>query len=344
MTDYSSFMPNKKNKKKRSGLGFALWALGLVIILIIFLVKQDDIVSNLKTTRAFERLGMKTPEFVEKHEEKKPRQEEPAGETVITLKAQEKKSPAQSAAPQKTPQVPPVQPVQQAQDRPEESVPFAAVAGQETAQPPYQDQAQNPAPLESAAPAAQAQERQAAEAAEPAATAAPTANAGAESTGAAPAASRSEPAAEKPKPAPAPTTRNAKLYFVVIEGDGAVSRKAVTRPVAKSDSPLSANIKLLLAGPNQAERGKGCMSLIPEGTRLLSASVACGVAMLNFSEEFEYNRVGVEGYLGQLMQIVFTATEFSTVSGVQILIDGQKKEYLGSEGVWIGSPLSRSSF
>ncbi len=25
-------------------------------------------------------------------------------------------------------------------------------------------------------------------------------------------------------------------------------------------------------------------------------------------------------------------------------IDGQKKEYLGSEGVWIGSPLSRTSF
>ena len=43
------------------------------------------------------------------------------------------------------------------------------------------------------------------------------------------------------------------------------------------------------------------------------------------------------------MQIVYTATEYSTVNSVQILIDGQKKEYL-SEGVWIGSPLSRSSF
>ena len=44
------------------------------------------------------------------------------------------------------------------------------------------------------------------------------------------------------------------------------------------------------------------------------------------------------------MQIVYTATEFSTVKSVQFLIDGQKKEYLGSEGVWIGSPLSRTSF
>nr|WP_257225304.1 GerMN domain-containing protein [Treponema parvum] len=52
----------------------------------------------------------------------------------------------------------------------------------------------------------------------------------------------------------------------------------------------------------------------------------------------------MEGYLGQLMQIVYTATSFSTVDSVQFLIEGQKKDYLGSEGVWIGSPLARSSF
>ncbi|QTQ17448.1 GerMN domain-containing protein [Treponema parvum] len=68
------------------------------------------------------------------------------------------------------------------------------------------------------------------------------------------------------------------------------------------------------------------------------------MAFLNFSEEFEYNPYGVEGYLGQLMQIVYTATSFSTVDSVQFLIEGQKKDYLGSEGVWIGSPLARSSF
>ena len=86
------------------------------------------------------------------------------------------------------------------------------------------------------------------------------------------------------------------------------------------------------------------MSLIPEGTRLLGASVKNGVATLNFSEEFEFNPVGVEGYIAQLTQLVFTATEFSTVKSVQFLIEGEKKDYLGSEGQWIGSPLARSSF
>ena len=86
------------------------------------------------------------------------------------------------------------------------------------------------------------------------------------------------------------------------------------------------------------------MSLIPEGTKLLGAKVQNGIAYLDFSENFEFNSYGVEGYNGQLMQIVYTATNFSTVKSVQFLIEGKKKEYLGSEGQWIGSPLSRSAF
>ena len=62
------------------------------------------------------------------------------------------------------------------------------------------------------------------------------------------------------------------------------------------------------------------------------------------SESFSFNKYGVQGYLGQLMQIVYTATSFSTIDNVQFLIEGQKLEYLGGEGVWIGSPLSRISF
>ena len=85
--------------------------------------------------------------------------------------------------------------------------------------------------------------------------------------------------------------------------------------------------------------------MIPAGTRLLGASVKNGVATLNFSEEFELmQQYGVQGYIAQLMQIVYTATNFSTVNSVQFIVEGQRSDYLGSEGTWIGSPLSRSSF
>lgn len=149
------------------------------------------------------------------------------------------------------------------------------------------------------------------------------------------------PPPEKPKPA---AMMNAKLFFAQVDADGNVNRKSVVRQIPKSDSPLTDTIKALLAGPQSSEK---CMTLIPQGTRLLGASVRGGIAALNFSEEFEFNAIGADGYRAQLMQVVFTATEFATVESVQFLIEGKRKDYIGSgEDVWmwIGSPYTRSSF
>ena len=143
-------------------------------------------------------------------------------------------------------------------------------------------------------------------------------------------------------PAPVPDTMKVKICFVAIDSEGPVVRKQVTRTVHK-DSPMAEAFKLLLSGPSASETQTGCRSLIPSGTRLLSASVKNGIAVLNFSEEFQFNQFGAEGSLAQLMQVVYTATEFGTVKGVQILIEGQKRDYL-TEGVWIGSPLGRNAF
>ena len=133
-----------------------------------------------------------------------------------------------------------------------------------------------------------------------------------------------------------------KLYFMTINSDGSVTRKEITREMKKSPSPLADSIRALIAGPLASE--SGCRSLVSEGTRLISASVKNGVATLNFSGDFEFNQYGIEGLRGQLQQIVYTATAFPTVESVQFLVEGQRREYLGSEGVWIGTPLGRGSF
>ena len=119
----------------------------------------------------------------------------------------------------------------------------------------------------------------------------------------------------------------------------------IKRSVPKNDSPLTTAINLLLAGPdysNAAERN--LTSFIPKGTKLLGARVSNGVAYLNFSDNFEFNQEGTVGQINQLMQIVYTATNFSTVSSVQFLINGQKKQFLGEEGIRIDSPLNKNSF
>ena len=135
-----------------------------------------------------------------------------------------------------------------------------------------------------------------------------------------------------------------RLFFVQLNNDGSVSRKEVVRSIPKSNSPLTAAINSLLEGPNSDDVIQNCMTLIPSGTRLLSASIKDKVATLSFSDDFEFNSYGVDGLVNQLMQVVYTACSFSSVNSVQFIIDGQKKEYLGSEGIWIGTPLSVTSF
>jgi len=283
-------MAKKEKKTNQTGLALACWILGFLILLIVFLVKQDEIYSNLKTTRFFERIFGSTPAFIANHEVKEePKKEEE--ETIITLRTEEPvKTPVEQTAPSATVYVPKEEPKVQSKTEEKETSKSETPAQTKNEEKP-----------------------------------------------------KTENKVEQPKPV-TKTVVNQKLYFVYIGEDGVVSRKVITRVVEKNDSPLVTNINLLLKGPDSSEVNKGYKTLIPPGTRLLSAYVRDGVAFLNFNEEFEFNRIGVDGYLAQLMQIVYTATEFSTVKSVQFLIDGQKKEYLGSEGVWIGSPLSRTSF
>jgi spore germination protein GerM len=113
------------------------------------------------------------------------------------------------------------------------------------------------------------------------------------------------------------------------------------RNLPASDSPLTDVLGALLAGPDSDERRLGLISLIPEGTRIMNAMVRGNTAYISFNEDFQYNIYGIEGYAGAIRQIVWTATEFPNVQDVQILIESRRLDYLG-EGVWIGSPLSRT--
>lgn len=133
------------------------------------------------------------------------------------------------------------------------------------------------------------------------------------------------------------------LYFIKIDSDGTLVRTPVVRSLPESDSPMTDALTALIKGPTADEKKRGLESLIPVGTRLLSATVRGSTAYLSFSEEFQFNTYGVEGYAAQLRQIVWTATEFSTIQNVQILIDGRHLDYLGGDGIWIGTPLSRDT-
>jgi spore germination protein GerM len=133
------------------------------------------------------------------------------------------------------------------------------------------------------------------------------------------------------------------LYFIRVEDDGTILRSKTTRRIPVSGTPLQDTLQALIAGPGAEEERRGMISLIPPDTQILSAVIEGSTARLNFSEEFQYNTVGMEGFAAQLTQIVWTATEFPNVKNVQILIEGNRVDHLG-EGLPVWGPLDRQSF
>jgi spore germination protein GerM len=144
-----------------------------------------------------------------------------------------------------------------------------------------------------------------------------------------------------------PSTRQRTLYFVRVDSTGMVFISSVKRQVAASGSPLNESLGALLAGPSAQEKRNELISLIPEGSRVLGVRVSGGTAFINFNERFLFNSFGAEGYIAQLRQVVWTATDTSNVGdnvqNVQILIDGRTVDYLG-DNIPVKTPIDRNSF
>jgi hypothetical protein len=150
------------------------------------------------------------------------------------------------------------------------------------------------------------------------------------------------PAQDPPPEQPAGgKTVERPVYLIRVDSSGAILGARVKRTLPASDSPLQDVLAALIAGPSAEEKKQGLISLIPGNVKLLSTIVRGNTAYINLSEDFLFNTNGVEGYIGQRRQIVLTATEFTNIKDVQILIDGKRLDYLG-ESIWIGSPIDRT--
>jgi spore germination protein GerM len=136
--------------------------------------------------------------------------------------------------------------------------------------------------------------------------------------------------------------RERSLYLIRIDSEGSIHRIKVNRQLPVSETPMVDILNSLLAGPSREEQNQGLVSLIPRGSRVLTANttVRGSTAYINFSEDLQNNIYGVEGHAASLRQIIWTVTEFPNIEDVQILIEGRRIDYLG-EGIWIGSPINR---
>jgi len=145
-------------------------------------------------------------------------------------------------------------------------------------------------------------------------------------------------------PAPSGTTTIRAYFFLgsFVDNSGLVP---VLRQVPETQAVGTAAMKALLAGPNDAELGArpAMYSVIPEGTRLLGLRIDGGIATVNLSREFESGG-GSASVIGRLAQVVYTLTQFPTVSGVRFELDGEPVTVFSGDGVVLDAPVDRADY
>ena len=112
---------------------------------------------------------------------------------------------------------------------------------------------------------------------------------------------------------------------------------------AGTKTTLKSALVELLKGPNAAETAAGMSTQIPAGTTLRSVKVSGKIATVDLSAKFGTDG-GMSGVTNRLAQVVFTATQFSTVSSVRFKVNGKTVSVFTGEGIMLNHPQKRSDY
>lgn len=124
------------------------------------------------------------------------------------------------------------------------------------------------------------------------------------------------------------------VYFARDTGS-AFRLEAVPR-VARAgggvEERVRAQLAALASGPTDAEAGTGLATLVPEGTRLLGATLDDGLLTVDLSREFTAGG-GTASMMGRLYQVYYTLTQPADVDAVSLRVEGRPLTVLGGEGI-----------
>jgi immunoglobulin-like protein involved in spore germination/sporulation and spore germination protein len=174
---------------------------------------------------------------------------------------------------------------------------------------------------------------------------APTTTAGASSPASAPAGgtasgtanAAASPSGQRPTATPAPARQIGVQTWFSRNGKLFVTQRSVPVTAGVGRGALDR----LLTGPSAAENAAGLRSQIPAGTTLRGLRISAGVATADLSSSFE-SAASPSAMPLRIAQVVYTLTQFPTVTGVRFAIDGQGKTVVG--GVPVQSPQTRAMY
>jgi len=170
---------------------------------------------------------------------------------------------------------------------------------------------------------------------------APTTTAGASSPASPPASgtasAAASPTGQRPTATPAPAREIGVQAWFSRNGKLFVTQRSVPVTTGVGGGALDQ----LLTGPSAAENAAGLRSQIPAGTTLRGLRISAGIATADLSSSFE-SAASPSAMPLRIAQVVYTLTQFPTVTGVRFAIDGQGKTVVG--GVPVQSPQTRAMY
>jgi hypothetical protein len=131
-------------------------------------------------------------------------------------------------------------------------------------------------------------------------------------------------------------------YLLLDSGEG-LRLVPVPRTVARVPAIGGATLRALLAGPLPAERDASIVSSIPTSVILQGLTIQGGLATVDLSTEFA--GAGSQADLqARVAQVLYTLTQFSTVTRVAFTIDGAPVDVPNGDGASLSRPVTRDDY
>jgi spore germination protein GerM len=146
------------------------------------------------------------------------------------------------------------------------------------------------------------------------------------------------PTPASPSPSTSAQTTTVRVYFLRGEQLG-VAQREVPHTLAVASAAMTA----LCAGPTAAEKAAGLGTTVPEGTKLRGIIVAGGVATVDLASRFASGG-GSLSMMARVTQVVYTLTQFRSIKAVTFMLDGERIEALGGEGLVVDTPQRRADW
>lgn len=133
------------------------------------------------------------------------------------------------------------------------------------------------------------------------------------------------------------------VFFIGQNKNGEEVYRAVKREYVPDidGTPIEFALTSLFNGPKPDEVKFGVYSEIPVGTRLQKVLETNDAVFVDVSEHFSQGG-GTDSIYKRIFQLIKT-TKYSTKKPVYLLINGEKVEVIGGEGIMLTQPLNENS-